>query len=362
MLSKTKILAALAILLATPAFAQDAAMKVDLLGSITLPTGLIIAGEEFGGISGLDYDARSGLFYAISDDRSQRAPARYYEIGLKIDAKGLSAVDVIRRVTLRDLEGNAFPFNGIDPESIRFNPATRTILWSSEGDVSGRPGIYEARLDGTMLRSFAVPDYYFPNADKTTGVYSNLAFEALTLSADGKALYAATENALAQDGAKATLEAGSPSRVIALDLASGQPTAEYIYETNPIAIAPTATTGDIFNDNGVSEFLTLDDGRFLVVERSFASGVGNQINFFAASLDGATDINGQEKAAADAVAITKEPAFTLAEGDFGLDIDNIESLTFGPEVDGKKTLVIASDNNFNANGQFTQFVVLTIAE
>ena len=31
----------------------------------------------------------------------------------------------------------------------------------------------------------------------------------------------------------------------------------------------------------------------------------------------------------------------------------------GPEVDGKRTLVIASDNNFNAT-QFTQFVVLTV--
>jgi hypothetical protein len=49
----------------------------------------------------------------------------------------------------------------------------------------------------------------------------------------------------------------------------------------------------------------------------------------------------------------------LDEGTFGLDIDNIESITWGPEIDGAKTLVIASDNNFNAD-QFTQFVVIKL--
>ncbi len=56
-----------------------------------------------------------------------------------------------------------------------------------------------------------------------SGIYGNLAFESLAISTDGKTLFAATENALAQDGAKASLEAGSPSRVIGFDIASGQP-------------------------------------------------------------------------------------------------------------------------------------------
>ncbi|MDY6963240.1 MAG: esterase-like activity of phytase family protein, partial [Pseudomonadota bacterium] len=56
----------LGLVLSAPAMAQDVPFTVELLGSITLPTGLSIAGEEFGGISGLDYDASSGLFYAIS--------------------------------------------------------------------------------------------------------------------------------------------------------------------------------------------------------------------------------------------------------------------------------------------------------
>ena len=65
----------------------------------------------------------------------------------------------------------------------------------------------------------------------------------------------------------------------------------------------------------------------------------------------------------DVVAWAYEQAALLRAGRWSeLDIDNIESVTFGPEIDGKRTLVIASDNNFNANGQFTQFVVLSLAE
>ncbi len=54
---KTKLgLAVMLAVVATTALAQDMTAKVELLGSITLPTGLSIGGEAFGGISGLDYD------------------------------------------------------------------------------------------------------------------------------------------------------------------------------------------------------------------------------------------------------------------------------------------------------------------
>jgi len=42
-----------------------------------------------------------------------------------------------------------------------------------------------------------------------------------------------------------------------------------------------------------------------------------------------------------------------------LALDNIEGITFGPMVDGKRTLILVSDNNFNP-AQFTQFIALTI--
>lgn len=43
-----------------------------------------------------------------------------------------------------------------------------------------------------------------------------------------------------------------------------------------------------------------------------------------------------------------------------LALDNIEGITWGPEVDGKPTLILVSDNNFSP-AQFTQFVALSVS-
>ncbi len=334
--------------------------KPELLGQFVLPTGLSIAGAEFGGISGLDYAADTGLFYAISDDRSQHGAARFYVLKLNADQEGVHGLEIVSSHVLLDLDGQPFAEKNIDPEAIRYDAARQSIFWSSEGDANGQPAIYEADLTGKALRVFALPEAYLPNADTTRGVQGNLGFESLSISPDGKTLLAGTENALVQDGGKATLEAGSLSRVIAFDIESGEPTAEYAYETGPIFAK--ATVEPAYNDNGMSEFLALDDSHLLTVERSFASGLGNEINLYVAALEGASDVAGQASLKDQSVTAAGKTAWLkLGEGDFDLDIDNIESVTFGPEIGGKSTLVIASDNNFNA-AQFTQFVVFTLAE
>lgn len=350
--------AALAILAPVPQASAGGLGKPDLLGEIVLPTGLKLGGIEFGGISGLDYDAANELFYAISDDRSEKAPARFYVLKLAIDDKGVHGLDVVSSTPLLDAAGKPFATKDVDPEAIRFNAATGTFYWSSEGDLGGKPAVRESRTDGTLVREFSLPEAYLPNADKTRGVRNNLAFEAITISADGKTLLVGTENALVQDGDKATLQAGSRARILTFNIASGEVAAEYTYETGPIFAK--ATQDPFWNDNGLSEFIALGDGELLTVERSFALGVGNQINIFRASLAGTTDVRGAASiAGANVTPLAKEQVLKLDEGDFGLDIDNIEAISWGPEVGGRRTLVIASDNNFNPK-QFTQFVVFQL--
>lgn len=341
-----------ALLVATTAHAQMA--EPAYLGTFTLPTGLLLDGVEFGGISGLDYDPATGIYYAISDDRVERGPARLYTLRLAIDDSGVHSVDIVSTVEIMGAAGT-LPRLGLDGEGIRYH-ADR-VFWSSERDESNVPGIFEIEPDGGFVRAFDVPAYYVTAAAGTAGIYGNLGFEGLALSPDGSALYAMTENALAQDGPKATLEAGSPSRLVRFDLATGAATAEYLYETGPI-FTP-AVSEPPYNDNGVSEILALDDDTFLVMERSFAAGVGNEIKLYVAELGGATDIAGAATAPADAVPMTKTLLLTLGEGDFGLDVDNMEAMTFGPEIGGKRTLILASDNNFSS-AQITQFVVFTM--
>ncbi|MCB4920634.1 esterase-like activity of phytase family protein [Brucella intermedia] len=349
-------LAALFLALATSAVAQELP-KPELIGAFTLPTGLKIGGVEFGGISGLDYDPRADVYYAISDDRSENAPARFYKLKLAIDGSGVQSLDILETVTLLDKAGKPFALKDVDPESIRFNAATGTIYWSSEGDRNGRPFVGEAKTDGSFIREFALPEAYIPDEGRTRGIRNNLSFESLTITPDGKTLLAGTENALVQDGDKATLDHGSRSRIIAFDLASGNVTAEYAYDTGPIFTK--ATEPPFWNDNGMSEFVA-DGNDLLTVERSFAMGVGNRITLYHASFDGAGNVKDVPSLASEPVTpLAKQLLLQLDEGDFGLDIDNIEAVTFGPVVDGKRTLVLASDNNFS-HGQVSQFIALKL--
>ncbi len=169
-----------ALLAASPAVAADVTFGTPhLLGQFILPTGLSVGGVEFGGISGLDYDPKTDLYYGISDDRSEHGPARFYTPRLKIDAKGFHGIDIVSTVPLKDADGKPFAPKTIDPESIRYDAATGHLFWSSEGDAKDNPGVYEATTDGTMLRSFKLPDYYYPTADGKTGTLDNLSFESL---------------------------------------------------------------------------------------------------------------------------------------------------------------------------------------
>lgn len=342
--------------MATSAAAQET-QKPELIGAITLPTGLKIGGIEFGGISGLDYDPREDVYYAISDDRSENAPARFYKLRLAIDGSGVQSLDILETVTLLDKSGKPFAPKDIDPESIRFNPATGTIYWSSEGNKNGRPFIGEAKTDGGFIREFALPETYIPDEDRTRGIRNNLSFESLTITPDGKTILAGTENALIQDGVKATLDHGSRSRIIAFDLASANVMAEYAYDTDPIF--NKATLPPFWNDNGMAEFVA-DGNDLLTVERSFAMGVGNRITLYRASFDGASNVKDVSSLANQSVTpLGKKLLIQLNEGDFGLDIDNIEAITFGPMIDGRRTLILASDNNFN-HGQVSQFIALKL--
>lgn len=347
--------AAIPALLAASAALADSPTP-EFYGQIVVPSGLSIAGVPFGGISDLSYDASTGRFYAISDDRADHGPARRYDLILTAADKGVVTLDIAGMTELTDETGAAFAPKTTDPEGIAWEGAGNRMFWSTERDAHGVPAVYVTGADGQTAR-LTIPDAYTPDSDGTKGVFNNLAFEALALSQDGSRLFVGTENGLAQDGTKATLEAGSSSRILVIDTASLEPVAEYVYPTEPIFEA--ATQDPFWNDNGLTAFETLPDGRLIAVERSYAHGLGNHIRFFTVDLSQADNILGTDDIAA-AQTVTKTPWFEIGEGDYGLDIDNIESIAWGPEIDGKSSFVIASDDNFNPATQFTQFVVFTL--
>jgi 3-phytase len=202
---------------------------------------------------------------------------------------------------------------------------------------------------------------------QVSGIRNNAAFESLTISPDQKFLYTATENALLQDGAVTTTSNGTRSRIVQYNLVTGQPEKEYLYVTDPVAVAPNPPTA--FNTNGLVDLLAIDNrGTFLALERSFSAGVpgtGNTIKLYEVSLQGATDIsfidslNGLNSEQLAAIRPTqKRLLLNLDEINLPTGTDNIEGLAFGPKLaDGRQSIVLVSDNNFSPT-QFTQILTL----
>lgn len=335
-----------------------AAISFSFLGEVIIPTGSMENGIEFGGISGLDFDPSTGRYIAISDDRSEKGPARFYELDIDVSANGLKNVEVVKRVTLLNADEKVFPKNAVDPEAIRIGKDG--IYWSSEGgaDPLIAPSVNVASPDGKFIREFRLPGEFAPTTNKTSGVRENLSFENLAISPSGN-IFVGVEAALYQDGDKPGLTNGSLARIVRYDSKTGEPGKQFVYPISPIPQA--ALKADGANDNGMSDMIALDDRYMIVVERNFAQGFGNNIKLFMVDLEGATDVSGIASLARTAervVPARKSQVLDLRA--IGLTPDNIEAISLGKAKDGTDLLVLAADNNFSGR-QKTQFYAFKIA-
>jgi len=368
--------------------------NITSLGQVVFATGTTFSGTTVGGLSGITYDAQNNRYFSISDDRSQVNPARFYTLNVNVGSGTLTGVTFTGVTSLLRPDSTIFPASSLDPEGIGLTN-NNTVFISSEGQVSGsiasvqNPFVNEFNLTtGQQIRALPVPTKFNPaivdtntngNIDpgeQTAGVRNNLAFEIVTLTPDKKFLFTATENALVQDGLATSATIGSPSRIIKYNLTTGLPEQEFVYITDPVAIAPNPPAN--FNTNGLVEMLALDSkGKFLALERSFtagAPGTGNTIKLFEVDASNATDVSGINDVDANndnivdagIVGVQKTlllnfDSLNLAGGSsLGLPagLDNVEGMTFGPKLpNGQQSLILVSDNNFSAT-QFTQFIGL----
>lgn len=336
----------------------DATLSLTYLGEASLPWDYTHEGIPFGGISGLDFDPATGHYIAISDDRSERAPARFYELALDVTDEGIEDISILRTVNLKYKTGKTFYRRAVDPESIRLG-SDGNVYWTTEGSrVAGLPTqVKVADRNGNFIRDFEQPEGFAPTQDRSSGIRENLALEGLTFLPSGD-MIAAMETALYQDGGQASLRHGTLSRFIRYDPNSGKPMAQYAYPVSAIPQRPL--TSPVENDNGVSEVLALDEHRLLVVERSIASGFGFTIRVFLADTEGATDISDVESLTESRNDITTmRKQLVLDFRALGLTPDNIECISFGRDEEGHEILVFASDDNFSAS-QKTQFYAFRV--
>ncbi len=319
--------------------------NIEFIGQATLPTGLSFQNTELGGLSGITYDAKNDLYYTISDDRGEKAPARFYT--LKIDlGKDIIPVGV---TNLLNANNQPFPPTTTDTEGITLTNQD-TVFVSSEGDTDKliNPFIQEFALaSGKTISTLPIPDKYLPDPQKQKGIRNNLAFESLTITPNQKYLFTATENALIQDGTAAKPGVGSPCRILEYNLLTKQPEQEFLYQTQPVTplFNPTGKFA-----SGLPELLALDnEGHFLSIERSF-TGLGFTVFLFQVDLDGATNIRNLDSIAKGDISKIKpvKKKLLLDLRTLDVSLDNIEGLTLGAKLpDGKQSLILIGDNNFN---------------
>lgn len=364
------------ILAAAPASATESHQRpIRLLGEKIVPNALPFQGTTVGGLSSIDYDPRTGGYALICDDRSAINPARFYTATFPVSAKGVGDVTFTGTKPFLRPDGTTYPplaqndpskpqnEQTIDPEELRVDPWTGDYYWSQEGERTATtlidPSIREARRDGKYVRDLPIPAN--EKMTPTAGPRQNLVLEGLTFTGFGALVASNVEGPLLQDGPESTRTTGGVSR-ITLQGRYGPVLAQYAYPQEPIFASPVPAGA--FATTGVSSMLAVDQAdstKFLMMERSFVTGVGNKVRVYEIDTSGATNVlNVPSLAGAKHVKPVKK-RFLFDAADLGLStVDNLEGMTWGPKLpNGERSLILVSDNNFSPT-QVTQFVALAV--
>lgn len=331
--------------------------NLTLLGKAQLPHGFSFEGTTVGGLSGLSYDSGQQLYYVISDDRSERSPARFYTVRIPLADNQLHDVQFVGTQPLLDPRGHVYPFGSLDPEGIAFDGRRHQLYWSSEGErapdesVLINPWVRICALDGTYRGEFTMPPMLAMSAQQT-GPRRNRTLEGLTLTPSGRFVWAAMEWPRYDDGEPPTADKGALTRITKFDVATGAATAQYAYPLDPI----TAPAGE---DNGLSDLVALDDDTFLVIERSH--GTRNVARIYRASVAGTDDVLDRPSLqGAPLTPMSKTLVADLSTIPEVQPLDNVEGITLGPKLsDGRQSVVLVTDDNFSPD-QETQFYAFAL--
>lgn len=346
-------------------------LSLEFLSEYKLPK-MDFQGTPVGGLSALTYDRQRNLFYAVSDDRSDFAPARFYTLKLPLNtanpkAPKIGAVEVQSLTTITNDDGKPYAKGSVDPEGIALSPMG-TLFISSEGIPKQQipPFVREFDLQtGQWKRSLPIPKRYAPTIEDgklVQGVGDNLGFESLTLGSISPGaiepfrLFTATESALTQDASPEHPQQGaSRNRLLhySVDPSHALLVSEQLY---PMETPPE---GALYH--GLTELLAIDQGgHFLSLERSFGAN-GFTVKLYQLAFGSATDtirIDSLKGTIPGVQPIRKRLLLDLTE--LGIPLDNLEGMTLGPQLpDGNPSLVLLSDDNFNPK-QVTQFLLFRL--
>ena len=322
-------------------------------------------GPRFGGLSGLTSTGDPREFFVVSDDRTAN---RLYR--MRITGEGPSfGIEVLSLISFDQSEHAP----RLDPEAIVVTPGGDLLVASEgRGSESARlpPAIAQYTLTGRFIRQLAIPTGFLPHGsgEAPRGTRPNAGFESLAITPSGDRLFTATETALLQDGDPASFDHGTTARLLEY-VSRGEtfvPAREFAYPLDAVDPAPFTPGNSVA---GVVDLLALSADQLLALDRTFieASGQGRGVNFirlFRISLEGADDISAVDSLRETArVTPVRKTLLLDLSALAGLSpalntLDNFEGLALGPTLaDGSRSLILVSDDNFNAS-QRSWFLLL----
>jgi hypothetical protein len=271
-----------------------------------------------------------GNLSALAPDRHRTVAALSDRSALfRLDARTLRPEGVI---PLADENGAALDSEGLVVDlhsrlrSSGGNPIG-TYLVSSETE----PSIRRYSRDGKILDRLPVPE------ELRTRARVNGSFEGLTLLPGGRTLVASMEYALT----------GDPADQVRLQ--TWRRTAHGGFRTG------AQYTYRVDQGLGVTEVTATPDGRLLVLERGFTSGVGNTVRLYLADRHGTT----YDKTLLADLADCPSLGATAGQPQPNPLLDNIEGMVVTGRGHGRLKVLLVSDDNQNAS-QTTRFYALRV--
>jgi hypothetical protein len=328
------------------------------LGDFIRPAATVYPGipaePKFGSVSGLAPDAATNQWIGVIDDRDRSRVAwlRVAYAGKVVEVTPTKMQELragpgvdARLVTSADLEAIVALPNG-------------TFVLSEEGHVVEetkevwQPLLLVMTSAGIVSSVVDFPAEFHISVDGKTGVHDNQGFEGLAITPRGS-LIAGLEQPLVQDGI-VTFDRPGTGRLVEF-VPSGstfKPARQWRYMISPTPRVEGFDEMCSDGENGLVELLALSDTTLISMERACLMTrdkqfVANAIRLFSVQLVGS---EARKQLLLDFNDLSPRLTSTLPR------LENFEAMTFGPIVNGMKTLLIASDDNFRAT-QKTAFLL-----
>lgn len=348
---------------------QAQALSLSYVGEASIKTGTEFQKTTLGGLSGIVW--RDGKLLALSDDKGRTGEPRFYEFDFKI----ISSTVTLKPQKVHFISG--LPMMGdrkasLDPEGLAGLPGGE-FLMSSEGNNDSKPRemprVFQVSASGQWKVDLPVPDKFLPEStgQQKKGVQNNAAFEGLSVTADGKYAFVGVETSLFQDYVIGEEEKGDWVRILKYEEKSEkgfQPVGEYAYRVEPLKDAHGGK--EVFR--GVSEVLAVSETKLLVLERGvrlFPKKIwANTVALYEVDLSKGSDVSGLSKLEGAKFTGVSKKLLVDFEVDLKIrkdkKVQNFEALSWGPKLsDGRRSLLVMSDNNFSKK-EITELVVFAV--